>query len=298
MTDLERQLAGYGKQLRSRAYPVELDEIHGRLDRSMTRHGPVPAMVAGAALVLASMGVLFLGLAATYLFAPDQTPATPLDAAASPATGPMTMALVAGGGAVIVLGIGASVGLKNRRRRGITEGRDRSRERRKKMMQSLDKPVAPIERLERNNKRLIVALVALSLLAAGLGAWLITENFRFGAEGDIVNLIEDYGAAWEANDGAAVADLMTADGRVLAGNGITYGVDELVPMVNSLGTFNPGGSYDYVIMPRQDYWYVATADEITLDYSTHNSMAIFKVVEQDGEYLIEFHETWRGGSSG
>jgi len=54
-------------------------------------------------------------------------------------------------------------------------------------------------------------------------------------ERDIVALIDDYTAAWEANDSAAVLALMTPDAAVKAGNGMTYGVEELQPLIESLG---------------------------------------------------------------
>jgi hypothetical protein len=67
----------------------------------------------------------------------------------------------------------------------------KSRERRKKKMQTIEKPIAPVERLERSNRYLIIGLVVAVLLAAGLGAWLIVDNTRTSIERDIMALLDD-----------------------------------------------------------------------------------------------------------
>ena len=157
-------------------------------------------------------------------------------------------------------------------------------------MQTMEKPVSPVQKLERSNRYLIIGLVVAALLAAGFGAWLIVDNTQSATERDIADLIDSYGAAWEANDGNAVLVLMTDDGAVLAGNGQTYSGDSLKAAVDGLGEFRVDPVADLLIYGgTSGRWYVAVADE--------HGMELFNIVERDGDLLIDFHETWRGGSA-
>ena len=155
-------------------------------------------------------------------------------------------------------------------------------------MRTIERPVAPVEKLERSNRYLIIGLVVALLLAAGFGAWLIIDAVGTSTERQITALLDDYGAAWSANDGAGVLALLTEDGAVLAGNGRTYRGEELAFEVDLLGEFTVEPVGDLAIYERATGWYVASADE--------HGMELFNIVEQDGTMLIRFHETWRGGS--
>ena len=164
-------------------------------------------------------------------------------------------------------------------------------------MQTLEKPIAPIEKLERSNRYMIIALVVVTLLAAGLGAWLVVDHLRLGAEGEIDDLLSEYGAAWEANDGTAVIALMTPGASLTAGNGETYTVAEIESMVDDLGSFKSTPLADNMVVQTADGWYVAAAS--TLDYAgmTFRVFDVFDVIEQDGRYLIKYHETWGEGNA-
>lgn len=292
---IERQLASYGTALRRRAQAVDMDEVRSRTLPRRHLYRPGRAVVAGASLVLVSIGALFLGLLMLQFIGAG--PALRSVAGRSGrVTGPGIVALTAGGGAAALIALTVGLGLRRSRIARATRA-SRARERRKKKMQTIEKSIAPVERLERNNKYLVIALVVTTLLAAGFAAWLALDNVRLGAEGDIVNLMKDYDAAWDAADGAAVVALMTKDATVLAGNGMSYGVDVLESLIGDIGSFSTTQIDDYVIMPKSDHWFVATADEITMGDRVYNEMAIFKVVEQQGEYLIEYHETWQVPSS-
>ncbi len=288
MQDLERELAHYGAVLRDRAPAVGLDEVETRLARPPTGHRPVRSAVAGALVALASIGLMFVaGLLVDLLDTAPTNQRPSVSPASGASTGPAVMAIVVGSGALAVLAGAAAVGLRHHRKAQEPKRIAKSRERRKKKMQTIEKPVAPVEKLARNNRYLIIGLVVAVLLAAGFGAWLIVDNTRTGIEADIVALLDDYGAAWEANDGAAVLALLTEDGAVLAGNGRTYRGDELAFEVDNLGEFPLEPIGDLVIHERVTGWYVAFADE--------HGMEVFNIVEQDGTMLIRFHETWRGG---
>jgi hypothetical protein len=240
-------------------------------------------------VALASIGLVFVGgLLVEIVDTPSPTQRPFVSPASGATSGPAVMAIVVGSGAIAVLAGAAAVGLRYRRRAQEPERIAKSRERRKQKMRTMEKPVAPIEKLERNNRYLIIGLVMAVLLAAGLGAWLIVDNAKTGIERDIEALLDEYGAAWEANDGAAVLALLTEDGAVLGGNGRTYRGDELAFEVDHLGTFTTEPVGDLVIYERVTGWHVASADE--------HGVELFNIVEQDGTLLIRFHETWRGGS--
>ena len=289
MQDLERELAQYGAVLRDRAPAVGLEEIETRLARPPTGHRPVREAVAGALVALASIGLMFVGGLLVDLLGTVSTIRRPsVSPATGTSTGPAVMAIVVGSGALAVLAGAAAVGLKQHRKTQEPKRIAKRRERRKKKMRTMEKPVAPVEKLARNNRYLIVGLVVAVLLAAGFGAWLIVDNAKTGIERDIEALLDEYGAAWEANDGAAVLALLTEDGAVLGFNGRTYRGDELAFEVDHLGTFTTEPLSDLVIYERVTGWHVASQDE--------HGMELFNIVEQDGTMLIRFHETWRGGS--
>ncbi len=289
MQDLGRELAHFGAVLRDRAPAVGLDEIETRLARQPTGHRPVRSAVAGALVALASIGLMFVGGLLVDLLG---TASTVLRPSVSPASGASTglavMAIVVGSGALAVLAGAAVVGLKHHRKTQEPIRIAKTRERRKKKMRTMEKPVAPVEKLERNNRYLIIGLVVAVLLAAGFGAWLIVDAIGTSTERQITALIDDYGAAWSANDGAAVLALLTEDGAVLAGNGQTYRGDELAFEVDHLGEFTVAPVGDLVIYESVTGWHAASPDE--------HGMELFNIVEQDGTMLIRFHETWRGGS--
>ncbi len=289
MQDLERELARYGAVLRDRAPAVGIEEVETRLARPPTGHRPVRSAVAGALVALASIGLMFVSGLLVDLLGMTPTGRTPSAApAGGTSTGPAVMAIVVGSGALAVLGGAAAVGLRHHRKAQEPVRIAKTRERRKKKMRTIERPVAPVEKLERSNRYLIIGLVVAVLLAAGFGAWLIVDAVGTSTERQITALLDDYGAAWSANDGAGVLALLTEDGAVLAGNGRTYRSDELAFEVDHLGEFSVEPVSDLAIYERVTGWYVATADE--------HGMELFNIVEQDGTMLIRFHETWRGGS--
>ena len=298
MQDLERELAQYGTVLRDRAPAVRLDEVESRLERPLANHRPVRAAVAGAMLVLASIGIVFVGaVLVDVIGAPSPTQESSVAPARGATPGPAALAVVTGGGALAILTGAAAVGLRRRHQDTKPQRIAKTRERRKKKMKTIEKPIAPVEKLERSNRYLIVGLVIAVLLAAGFGAWLLVENVRPAIERDIIALIDDYGAAWQANDGAAVAALMTEDASVLPGNGVTYSVDQIKVEVDLLGSFSGERIGDPLIVERLTYWMVADAGQVQLGSSPAiPNLDIYRIVEIDGQLLIQLHETWRGGA--
>ena len=158
-------------------------------------------------------------------------------------------------------------------------------------MQTIERPVAPVEKLARNNRFLIIGLVVAVLLAAGFGAWLLVDAIGTSTDRQINNLIDDYGAAWEANDGAAVAALMTEDAVLWAGDGNRYTGDQIATEVDS-ANFVVDRIGEPLIVEHSNFWMVVTATNMTVGAATFPAIDIWRIVEQDGEFLIAYQETW------
>ena len=178
-------------------------------------------------------------------------------------------------------------------------------------MQTIERPVAPVERLARNNRFLIIALVVAVLAAAGLGAWLIVDNAQTAVEREITALINSYYQAWEANDGQAVKELMTEDARLLPVDGGSHSRSQIAMLVEG-----PGGSVyrptlvdgPLILEPSNAAGWMAASVTLVPDYREASvgqpdvayhgdwrQMELFHIVEQDGRYLINYHEMWRAG---
>ena len=256
MPDLERELAQYGTVLRDRVPAVRIDEVESRLHRPQASHQPVRAAVAGAVLTLASIGLVFAaGALIDVLGRVPLAEAPSVAPSAGASSGPAALALVAGGGAVAILLGAAAVGLKRRHEKQEPQRIAKTRERRKRRMQIIERPVAPVEKLARNNRFLVIGLVVAVLLAAGFGAWLLVDAIGTSTERQINNLIDDYGAAWEANDGAAVAALMTEDAVLWTGDGNRYTGDEIALIVDS-ANFTVERIGEPLIVEHPNFWMV------------------------------------------
>jgi hypothetical protein len=82
-----------------------------------------------------------------------------------------------------------------------------------------EKPQRTIERVSRNNRWLILAVVVLFAALVALGAWLLIDNL---VTSDVEALIDDYLAAWETNDYDALAAVVTDDFVFTDDDGIEY----------------------------------------------------------------------------
>lgn len=110
----------------------------------------------------------------------------------------------------------------------------------------------------------------------------------------VLPLLEEYGAAFEADDGDAVLALMTADAIVKAGDGTSLSGDNLKDSVDNLGEFTSDRIGDPLITERPGFWMVAQAGLVDFAGRSFANMDLHKIVERDGSFLIQYHETWRG----
>ncbi len=175
--------------------------------------------------------------------------------------------------------------------------------------EAIESPELELSRLREDNARLgstkrtlIAALVVVLITAAGVAAWLIIDNAGTTVERDIAALIDNYYAAWEADDPQAEVDLLTDDATLLANNGNTYsGPDSITAFVGAMQGFHPEQIGDPMILaptaPSFSGWFVAThtfAPDFP-EFGDIRELELFMVVEQDGKYLIQVHETWLAG---
>lgn len=156
-------------------------------------------------------------------------------------------------------------------------------------MQTIQTPDLELTRLREDNARLrgtrrslIMALVIVLVAVAGAAGWLIAANAPTASERQISQLLYDYAAAWEANDGAGALALMTENGSITF-EGETRTGDELTNGIDTLGDFSANRVGDLIIVDRSTYWMVAEAIE-------GGELSLFKVVQRDGRFLIQSHQ--------
>jgi hypothetical protein len=149
---------------------------------------------------------------------------------------------------------------------------------------------------------LIAALVVVLIAVAAAGAWLIIDNAGTATEREITRLIDDYAAAWTANDADAVLNLMTEDGFLMASTGEALGGESLKAFVRDVTEFDPARVGDPIIfesaLPVLSPSWFAAAHFIAPDYpgvGDMHELDLFRIVEEDGQFLIAYHETWLGG---
>ena len=151
-----------------------------------------------------------------------------------------------------------------------------------------------------------IAVLAVALLA--LGAWVVvdwTSTSSSEVPDDIEALIDDYLAAWEAQDEAAMRALVTTDfvvneyyyqasiDRTFLTSTIT---DDLEGVVNVGFSPNRMWTTEQVgepIIVGEGPWFVAIGENWILDTSRADGMAHYVIVEENGELKIANHY-WAG----
>lgn len=127
-------------------------------------------------------------------------------------------------------------------------------------------------------------------------------NAGTATEREITALIDDYAAAWAANDAEAVLNLMTEDGFVLASTGETLQDQSLEAFIRDETAFDPERVGDPIIfesaLPVLSSGWLVAAHVAVPNYSEFgdiHEMDLFRIVEEGGRFLIAYHETWLGG---
>lgn len=302
MPDVKTELRAYLDQTVER---VDVEDVLGRA-RARTSRRPHPfvhrrpAWIAAAAalIMLVSIGAVAAGAWLLRGEAIGEFVARP-----DGGTGPpgwshvLILGLAIGGGTIALLTAGNA--LSNLIHR-IKDRRD--------IMQTIETPDLELARLREDNARLgstkrslIATLVVVVIAVAAAAAWVIIDNAGTAVERDIAALIDDYYAAWSADDNQALLDLMTGDATLIANNGFTYTGEAIGPFATAISGFHPERIGETIILsptvPETTGWFVA-AHTVAPDYPGYGDieeLELFKIIEQDGTYLIDVHETWLAG---
>lgn len=229
------------------------------------RRRPAWAALGAFALTIVVMGgLLFAGrlMRTQELEAGAGTPATAIEPGPGDAlAGDPWPALVLFVGGVAALAAWAYATRSNRRK-------PKTRKKVEAMATMEKTPVreesARIEKVEKRNRWLIVAVVVLALLAVALGVWLLVDALstsETAAPAEVEALLSDYVDAWNAHDGEAAIALMTS-GAVHEAGPTEYTDDSLVAHIDGTSLYEteitPIG--DVVVMGDGDpYYYAASA---------------------------------------
>jgi hypothetical protein len=132
---------------------------------------------------------------------------------------------------------------------------------------------------------LVVAFVLVGLLGFGLG-WLAFRDTGTDVPDDIEQLVEDWGAAWNAGDGDAVVALMTPGGRhYFAGRAEGMMGDELVAMIDGFGATDAFDVNEYEAFVGDDPYILIMSGTV----SSTEGYSVYEITEFDGEMKIRVH---------
>jgi hypothetical protein len=132
-----------------------------------------------------------------------------------------------------------------------------------------------------------LSLVLAVLVGFGLG-WLVFRDTGVDVPSDVDQLIDDYQAAWEANDGELAVSYMTLGAaHVSAYTGLEgFSGDELVSFIDSSGEIEfTNGEYVGVF---GDLPYIVVKAQTVEGDSGHS---VFHIVDRGGELKIA-NQTW------
>jgi len=152
---------------------------------------------------------------------------------------------------------------------------------------------------EQRSRWPIVVIVVMAIALVGLIAWMtlaMRPNSPTAASPEIVELMEDYTAAWNAYDSDALEGLVTDNYRLhsdfvdydLAGvQGYFFELGSLAGMAWSVTNDGP---YYAVAGDSSGTWYVSSEGVVINRSGTdHPQNGVWKVVERDGAYLVSEH---------
>ena len=141
-----------------------------------------------------------------------------------------------------------------------------------------------------------VLIVVLAVALVGLVAWMVfmmRPNSPTAAPPEIVQLMEDYTAAWNAYDADAIEGLVTSSYRIHSNM-----IDRDIEGVRTdQMPFNEGSGWQatddgpyYAVAGGGNTWYVSSeGGEITRGGADHSQNSLVRVVERNGEFRVDEH---------
>ena len=166
------------------------------------------------------------------------------------------------------------------------------------------KEAGDLKKVEGRNRFLVITVIVMAVALVGLGTWVIYDQATTGVDGEIQQVLDDYLAAWEARDEAAVRSVTTEDFvineylyhddriRGFGLSGIESGdIDDVV----NLG-FDTAWTNEHVgdpIVTGEGPWFVSVEENWEGTAAREEGQANYTIVEVDGVLKIANHY-WAG----
>ena len=168
-------------------------------------------------------------------------------------------------------------------------------------IEDTDPEVDTTKGVKKSSRWPIVLTVVLAIAVIGLVAWMtlaMRPNSPNAAPPEIVQLMEDYNAAWNAHDADALAGLVTSSYRIHS-DVLDYDIEGLrtylMPQFEEWGWQATNNGPIYAVTDGGVAWYVSFEGAvINRNGIDRVQNGLVKVVEQNGEYRVAEH-TFMGG---
>ncbi|MEN8235338.1 MAG: nuclear transport factor 2 family protein [Actinomycetota bacterium] len=280
---------------RARVEEGGLERLH--VQRSRPTLNPAWAAVGAFVITLLGLG----GLAAVLSLAPNIVDGVDVGAAEIVESngGTLSVWIVAALAAAVAAGI--TVWFVRRPRGGDGGDPDAEPEQgRVKVMETIESTEERAEMTEHRSRwpMIVIALLAVALVAALLWMTLaMRPNSPNAAPPEIVELMEEYNAAWNAYDVDALEALVTSGYRIHApGGSFDHDIESvrwyLMPLLEGWEwqTTIGGSFYAVAQAPDSGTWYVSSEGSVVNRSGTdYPQNGVWRVVVADGGYLVAEH---------
>ena len=166
-------------------------------------------------------------------------------------------------------------------------------------IEDTDRDVGTKKETKKPSRGPTVLIVVLAVALVGLVAWMVfmmRPNSPTAAPPEIVQLMEDYNAAWNAHDADALEALVTADYRIYgpASSGFDHDIasirSSLMPLLDGWDwqVTEPGPMY---AVNTSGYTWAVTGEGATITRSDldHQQNSVWTVVAPGETYLVREH---------
>jgi flagellar basal body-associated protein FliL len=201
---------------------------------------------------------------------------------------------------VAAIAAGLTVWLVHRSSKRIANDEETESDQRKVMVmetiEQIESEDMTTEKTEQRSRWPIVVIVVMAIALVGLIAWMtmaMRPNSPNAAPPEIVQLMEDYSAAWNAYDADALEALVTSGYRIHSQGGVVD--QDLEGVRSSLFMFmedtnwsvTTDGPFYAVVGDSPGTWYVSSEGAVINRSGTnHNQNSVLTVVEHGGVYLV------------
>jgi len=260
-----------------------------------------PAWAGAGAFVATLVGLG--GLASILKLSPRITSGTDAGAGEIVGTEGSTIAvwLIAAVVAAVVAGLTVWIVHRSSKSNDIQDGTELD-EGRVRVMETIERTDTEAQTTQKTQQRshwLIVVIVVMAVALVGLIAWMtlaMRPNSPTAASPEIVELMEDYTAAWNAYDSDALEGLVTDNYRLHSDlvdrdlEGVQGYFFELGSLAGAAWSVTSDGPYYAVAGDSSGTWYVSSEGSvINRSGVDHNQNGVWKVVERGGVYLVSEH---------